>query len=138
MHVEAVQFGDRTGAYSAFTLVERPGMRVGSELGTFDADAVGGDAVVFTVGKSVVLAKFAGAVTAQDLAELRPLALAMPKAFGNTGAVPILPTLTPAKGLVGGSLRYALGPVSYAARGWGAAGAVVELEDGAGGGDGAV
>jgi len=117
IHVEAVQFGDRTGAYSAFTLVERPGMRVGSEIGVFDADGVGGDAVVFTVGKSVVLAKFTGAVTAQDVAELRPLALAMPKAFGNTGAVPILPTLTPTKGLVGGSLRYALGPVSYAVQG---------------------
>ena len=33
VHVEAIQFGDRTGAYSAFTLAERPGMRVGSELG---------------------------------------------------------------------------------------------------------
>ena len=117
VHVEAVQFGDRTGAYSAFTLVEQPGMRVGSEIGVFDADGVGGDAMVFTVGKSVVLAKFPGAVTAQDVAELRPLAEAMPKAFGNTGAVPILPTLTPTKGLVGGSLRYALGPVSYAAQG---------------------
>ena len=117
LHVEAAQFGDRTGAYSAFTLVERPGMRVGSELGVFDAYAVGGDAMVFMVGKSVVLAKFPGAVTLQDRAELRPLAEAMPKAFGNTGAVPILPTLPPAKGLVGGSLRYALGPVSYAAQG---------------------
>ena len=117
LQVEAVQFGDRTGAYSAFTLVERPGMRVGSELGVFDAYAVGGDTMLFMVGKSVVLAKFPGAVTLQDRAELRPLAEAMPKAFGNTGAVPILPTLPPAKGLVGGSLRYALGPVSYAAQG---------------------
>jgi hypothetical protein len=117
VHVEAVQFGDRTGAYSAFTLVERPGMRVGSEVGVFDADAVGGNAVLFMVGKSLVLASFPGAVTAQDVAGLRPLAEAMPKAFGNTGAVPILPTLVPAKGLVSGSLRYALGPVSYAAQG---------------------
>ena len=117
VHVQAVQFGDRTGAYSAFTLVERLGMRVGSELGIFDADAVGGDAVLFMVGKSVVLANFGTVVTAQDLGTLRPLAEAMPKAFGNTGAVPILPTLPPAKGLVGGSLRYALGPVSYAAQG---------------------
>jgi hypothetical protein len=92
-------------------------MRVGSELGVFDAYAVGGDAMLFMVGKSVVLANFPGAVTAQDVAQLRPLAEAMPKAFGNTGAVPILPTLPPAKGLVGGSLRYALGPVSYAAQG---------------------
>jgi hypothetical protein len=115
VHVEAVQFGDRTGAYSAFTLVERPGMRLGGELSTYEA--VGGDTALFMVGKSVVLAKFPGAVTAQDVAGLRPLLESMPKAFGNTGAAPILPTLTPAKGLVGGSLRYALGPVGYAAEG---------------------
>jgi hypothetical protein len=115
VHVEAVQFGDRTGAYSAFTLAERPGMRVGGDLVTYDA--VGGNAVLFMRGKSVVLAEFQGAVTAQDVAGLRPLVEVLPKAFGNTGAVPILPTLTPAKGLVGGSLRYALGPVSYAVGG---------------------
>ena len=90
------------------------------------------------VGKSVVLAKFPGAVTAQDVAGLRPLVDMMPKTFGNTGAAPILPTLTPAKGLVPGSLRYALGPVSYAAEGGVLPGCVVELEDGAGGGDGSV
>jgi hypothetical protein len=115
VHVEAVEFGDRTGAYSAFTLSERPGMRVGGDLVTYDA--VGGNAVLFMRGKSVVLAEFPGAATAQDVAGLRPLVELMPKAFGNTGAVPILPTLTPAKGLVGGSLRYALGQVSYAAGG---------------------
>ena len=117
VHVEAIQFGDRTGAYSAFTLAERPGMRVGSELGTYDADAVGGNAVLFTVGKSLVMATFGGEVTEPDVVSLRPLAQAMPKVFGGAGAVPILPTLPPAKGLVGGSLRYALGPVSYAAEG---------------------
>ncbi len=114
VHIQAVQFGDRTGAYSAFTLVERPGMQVEGEL-TYDA--VGGNAALFMVGKSVVLAEFPGAVTTADVAELRPLLDAMPKTFGNTGAVPILPTLPPAKGLVPGSLRYALGPVSYAAQG---------------------
>jgi hypothetical protein len=117
VHIEAIQLGDRTGAYSAFTLAEQPGMRVGSELGTYDADAVGGRAVLFMVGKSVVMASFPGEVTAQDVASLRPLAEAMPKVFGGAGAVPILPTLPPAKGLVGGSLRYALGPVSYAMEG---------------------
>jgi hypothetical protein len=121
VHVEAIQFGDRTGAYSAFTLAEQPGMRVGSELGTYDADAVGRNAVLFMRGKSVVLASFAGqgagSVTAQDVASLEPLAAVMPKVFGGSGAVPILPTLPPAQGLVGGSLRYALGPVSYAMEG---------------------
>ena len=121
VHIEAIQFGDRTGAYSAFTLAERPEMRVGSDLNTYQA--VGGNAALFMVGKSVVLASFAGQgaggseVTAQDVASLRPLLEAMPKVFGGADAVPILPTLPPAKGLVGGSLRYALGPVSYAAEG---------------------
>src|SRR5581483_3517385 len=32
MRVEAVEFGDRTGAYSAFTLAERPEMRVGKDV----------------------------------------------------------------------------------------------------------
>src|ERR1700735_4333135 len=63
VHVEAVEFGDRTGAYSAFTLSERPGMRVGGDLVTYDA--VGGNAVLFMRGKSVVLAEFPGAATAQ-------------------------------------------------------------------------
>ena len=115
VHLVAVQFGDRTGAYSAFTLAERPGMKVGGDLVTYDA--VGGDSALFMVGKSVVLAKFDGEITMQDVAGLRPLLAVMPKASGNTGAVPILPTLPPAKGLVGGSLRYALGPVSYAGEG---------------------
>jgi hypothetical protein len=115
VHIEAVQFGDRTGAYSAFTLVERPGMKVGGDLITYSA--VGGDEALFMVGKSVVLAKFDKAVTPQDVAGVRPLLNLMPKALGNTGAVPILPTLPPDKGLVGGSLRYALGPVGYAAEG---------------------
>jgi hypothetical protein len=115
VHVEAIQFGDRTGAYSAFTLVDRPGMRVGKELGI--EDAVGDGAVLFVVGKSVVLANFGGGVTAADVAALKPLAEVMPKVFGNLGMAPVLPTLAPATGLVEGGLRYALGPVSYAAEG---------------------
>jgi hypothetical protein len=124
VHVEAIQFGDRTGAYSAFTLVERPGMTVGKELGANDAVGVdwdSGGAVLFTVGSSVVLANFGAARTAGDLkadiAVLQPLVDRMPKAFGNKGVDPLLPTLPPAKGLVAGSVRYALGPVSYAAEG---------------------
>ncbi len=115
VHVEAIEFGDKTGADSAFTLVERPGMKAGKELGV--EDAVGDGAVLFVVGKSLVLANFGGEVTATDVAALKPLADAMPKVFGNSGMAPMLPTLAPAKGLVEGGLRYALGPVSYAAEG---------------------
>jgi hypothetical protein len=112
IHVEAIQFGDRTGAYSAFTLMEQPGMKPGKELGA--SDAVGNGAVLFTVGSSLVLVSGA---TQQDMASLKPLALGMPKVMGNKGVSPLLPTLVPAAGLVGGSLRYALGPETYAGEG---------------------
>jgi hypothetical protein len=112
IHVEAIQFGDRTGAYSAYTLIRRAGMREGKELGS--SDAVGSGAVLFTVSGSVVLVSGASAA---DLASLKPLAEVMPKVPGNKGVAPVLPMLAPAKGMVNGSLRYALGPATYAAQG---------------------
>jgi hypothetical protein len=108
IHVEAIQFGDRTGALSAFTLVERAGMREGKELG--DLAAVDDGVVLFTAGSSVVLVNGTA-----DVASLKPLADGMPKVFGSKSVAPILPTILPVKGLVGGSLRYALGPASYKA-----------------------
>lgn len=120
VHIEAIQFGDRTGAYSAFTLIERPGMTVGKGLGSVEMvgaapSSVG--AVLFLQGTTVALANFGGAVTDGDIATLRPLADALPKVFGNKGIAPLLPTMVPVKGRVSGSVRYALGPVSYAAEG---------------------
>jgi hypothetical protein len=112
LHVEAIEFGDRTGAASAYTLMERPGMRPGKELGA--VDAVGDGSVLFTVGTSLVLVSGA---TQADVASLKPLAAGMPKVFGNKGVAPLLPTLAPAEGLVQGGLRYALGPETYAAEG---------------------
>jgi len=112
LHVEAVQFGDRTGAFSAYTLVKRKDMTPQKELGS--SAAVGGDAVLFTVGTSMVVAYPA---TVADVAGLKPLADTMPKIMGNKGVAPLLPTLLPAKGLADGSVRYALGGASYAAEG---------------------
>jgi hypothetical protein len=112
MRVEAVEFGDRTGAYSAFTLAERPGMRPGSELG--GSSALGDGAVLFTMGDSLVLASPAGTA---DLAALRELAKGLPKVTGSRGIEPLLPSLAPADSRVPGSLRYALGPATYAAEG---------------------
>jgi hypothetical protein len=123
VHVEAMEFGDKSGAYSAFTLERQAvggsggvGVGVGgTALGM--EESVSGGAVLFVVGKTVVRADFAGAASAEDVAALKPLEEAMPKVFGSVGMAPMLPTLAPAKGLVAGSLRYALGPVSYAAEG---------------------
>lgn len=114
LHVEAIQFGDRTGAVSAFTLMEQPGMQPGKELGA--AEAVGNGAVLFTAGSTVVLVT-GGSGNRYEVASLKPLALSLPKVPGNKGVAPLLPTLVPAAGYVPASLRYALGPVTYAAEG---------------------
>jgi len=112
VHVEAVEFADKTGAYSAFTLVERPEMRVVKDLG--DNAAVGSGAVLFAVGSTVVLVNGA---SESDVAALKPLTEVLPKPQGNKGVAPLLPTFIPEKGLVAGSVRYALGSSSYAAEG---------------------
>ena len=51
------------------------------------------------------------------MAALKALVEAMPKPQGNKGVAPLLPTFVPEKGLVAGSVRYAVGPASYAAEG---------------------
>lgn len=110
IHVEAIQFGDRTGAFSAFTMISKPDMKVGKDLG--DADAVGDGAVLFTAGSTLVLAS-----GTTDAATLKPLATVLPKISGSKAMAPILPGMAPAKGLVPGSVRYALGAESYAVEG---------------------
>jgi hypothetical protein len=120
VRVEAMEFNDRTGATSAFTLAEAPGMKPGTTVGA--SDAFGGPSrsagdVLFLQGTSVVLADFGTPVTSSDIESLKPLAAALPKIGGNRGIAPLLPTLIPRDGLVQGSVKYALGPVSYAAEG---------------------
>jgi hypothetical protein len=112
LHIEAIQFGDRTGAFSAFTLVEQPGMQEGHDLGA--DDAVGTNDVLFTVGSTVVMVSGA---TIGDAAALKPLVQLMPKISGNKAVSPLLPSLLPTTGLVNGSLKYALGASTYAAEG---------------------
>ncbi len=151
VQMEALEFGDRTGAYSAFTLLEQvqqaaagrsPGEEQGAGSGageaaaasgwwlagvtvgkgleayqTAGAGAQGGAVVLSMVGKTVLLARFRQGTPEADAQALTPLLEAMPKVFGSAAVAPVLPTLPPARGLVAGSLRYALGPVSYAAAG---------------------
>ena len=112
LHVEAIEFGDRTGAYSAYTLVRPLGMHEAKELGVLDA--VGQNAVLFLQGTVLVLASPA---TEVDIPALKGLAQALPKAAGNKNVPPILPTFAPERGLVNGGVRYAVGPASYAAQG---------------------
>ncbi|HTV08724.1 MAG TPA: DUF6599 family protein [Candidatus Aquilonibacter sp.] len=112
MRVEAIEFGDRTGAYSAFTLAVRPDMKTAKDLGS--SDAVGDGAVLFTLGDTLVLAAPASNA---DLQALRQLAKALPKVTGSQGVAPLLPSFVPDENLVPSGLRYALGPATYAAEG---------------------
>jgi hypothetical protein len=112
MHVEAVEFGDRTGAYSAFTLAVRPEMRVAKNVGSWDA--VGDGVVMFAMGDSLVLASPA---TEADLPALKQLAKVLPKVTGSRGVAPLLPSFVPEEHLAASGMRYALGPESYAAEG---------------------
>jgi len=112
LHVEAVEFNDATGAYSAFTLAMHPGMKLGKELGS--ATAIGNGGVLFVSGSSVALAYPA---TAADVTELSKLAVGLPKISGPRSQRPLLPTFVPAKALVEDSVRYALGPATYKAEG---------------------
>lgn len=112
MRVEAVEFGDRTGAFSAFTLAVRPDMRASHEVGS--SDAVGDGVVLFTIGDTLVLASPAGEA---DLPALKELAKVLPKITGSRGVAPLLPSFVPAEHLAASGIRYALGPETYAAEG---------------------
>lgn len=120
VQIEAMEFGDRTGATSAFTLLEKPGMKLVRLPGV--ADAVGvepgsGGTVLLTQEASLIEANFGATASLKDVASLKPLLADLPKVAGNQGVAPLLPMLPPRDGLVEGSLRYALGPLSYSAEG---------------------
>ena len=112
VRVEAVEFSDATGAYSAYTLLRTAGVADTKDLGTHTA--AGKDAVLFTSG--AVLAVVYPA-TAADVKALKALELLLPKVHGSQAAPPLLPTFVPAKSLEPGSIRYAIGPATYAAQG---------------------
>src|ERR1700761_4058300 len=112
MRVEAVEFGDRTGAYSAFTLAVRPEMKTAKNVGSWDA--VGNGVVMFTIGDTLVLASPASEA---DLPALKELAKVLPKVTGSRGVAPLLPSFVPEQHLAASGMRYALGPETYAAEG---------------------
>jgi len=112
VRVEAVEFSDATGAYSAYTLIRPAGVADTKDLGT--NSAAGKDAVLFTSG--AVLAVVYPA-TAADVKALKPLELLLPKVHGSQAAPPLLPTFVPAKDLQPGSVRYAVGAATYSAQG---------------------
>lgn len=119
LEVTAFQFGDATGAVSAFTYLRKPGLRTISsgegKIGAQTAALNGGD-IIFRSGTTVVIAD-ANKAAAPVTSDLRRLETTLPKIGGPKSQSPLLPTLLPTKGLDLESVRYALGPVGYQAMG---------------------
>ena len=111
--VTVYAFGDASGAIAAYDYFRRPGMRT-ERLG--DEALSNGDGLLLRSGANVVVGEFKLGHEAM-LAVSRELILHLPKVVGTAGLAPLLPTLVPVGEMDAGSVRYALGPVSYAAMG---------------------
>jgi hypothetical protein len=115
--LDALQFDDATGAVAAFTLLRSPDMRVvtgDARIGKDEATA--GNRYLFREGASVVSVE-TSLPSSGIVADLRQLAIALPKIGGPKGASPLLPTLLPAEGLIPSSIHYSVGASGYAAQG---------------------
>jgi hypothetical protein len=111
--VQAWQFKDATGAYSAFTFYRQLQMHTES-LGQEGADA--GDHHLFWTGTTVVDATFAHPA-GQEQAALAALAALLPKAGGSSSVLPSLPHYLPTADLQPSSVHYSIGPAAYARSG---------------------
>jgi hypothetical protein len=117
----AYEFGDATGAYSAYTYFRGGANRV-RQYKLFNSTEVQlpNDEIVFLSGTSVVRAQvrqYPGPVEAL----LRGVEVGLPKPGGRKSLAPLLPTMLPTDvagtKLEMASLRYAIGPVGYQAMG---------------------
>ena len=112
-NIAVYQFIDVSGAIAAYDYFARPGMRA-EKLG--DAAASSGDELLMRSGKNVVIEHWKlgrDEMTAFN----RELIEHLPKALGNAGLRPLLPTVLPAKGVDPESVKYSLGPGGYQATG---------------------
>ena len=119
--VIAYQFGDATGAYSAFTSFADGGAPISGSIsltgkrGHEEVRAPTGELVLLS-GVSVV--RLQSPTRPDTLAPLlRSIDIALPKIGGPRGLAPLLPTLLPLDGLDKRSIRYAVGPQAYATMG---------------------
>lgn len=107
--VKAMEFGDATGAFGAFTFYRRPTMSA-ADIGS--GAAFDGKRVLFWSGKTLVDANFEH-ITPMSPAELRDLASQLPKAIANQATPPRLPDYLPHQHLEQQTVKYAIGPQSY-------------------------
>jgi len=113
VNVAVYQFIDVSGAIGAYDALERPGMHP-EKLG--DKAAASSDELLIRSGKNVVVEHWKSG-RSDSAAFNSELIQHLPRAAGNSGMPPLLPTLLPSKGLDTASIKYALGPASYQAIG---------------------
>lgn len=114
LHVLAEDMQDATGAYSAFTLA-RSGLPNCAEAAKIGHDcALGNGEVLFWQGETFVRITAEGTSPIR-LPELQPLVDALPKPHGPKSVLPVLPNRLPREGLVLDSIRYGVGPETFAA-----------------------
>jgi hypothetical protein len=109
LQLRAMQFGDASGAMSAFTFYRRPNM-LAETIGS--GAAYDGKHILFWIGDMVVDATFSR-ITAMSASELRGLAQTLPAPAGSTGIAPGIGGYLPAPDLEPATERYALGPQTY-------------------------
>ncbi|MHB1674441.1 MAG: DUF6599 family protein [Acidobacteriaceae bacterium] len=109
LSVKAMEFGDATGAFGAFTFYRRPTM---SAVDIGGGGAFDGTRVLFWSGTILVDAKFEH-ITPMSAGELRDLVTQLPKPTGNQATLPTLPRYLPPQHLQPETVRYAIGPQSY-------------------------
>ncbi len=119
LSVEALQFGDATGAVASYTYLRR------REMEEHPADparhgntniAGHGPETVLREGPSLLVIEAEGGASLRP-DDLRALADTLPKISGPQGLPPLLPTYLPGQGMVPRSVEYALGPAGYRAEG---------------------
>jgi hypothetical protein len=112
VELTAYQFIDTTGAFAAYTFLRKPTDQPvsGVKLGTSAVKQ--GETILVWDGPTVVSAVFHGPAQPADLQPLIPV---LPKVGGPKGLPPLLPTFLPTRNLQSETLKYALGPQSYAA-----------------------
>ena len=109
VEIRALQFGDATGAYGAYTYYRQPGMA---------HEAIGNGAardarrLIFWSGTTVVEATF-DHPGADEVVAMRALAKKLPVAMGSDAIAPTLPLYLPNEGLDRSTARYAIGPAAY-------------------------
>ena len=112
--VAAYEFSDATGAFAAYTYLRQGGKPAYKGINPTEFEKPG--ELVFLSGTAIVRAK-ANLYPESQTALLGGIEAGLPKVGGRRGLAPLLPTLFPAAGLDASSVRYALGPVGYAAMG---------------------